>query len=264
MARHCRVMLFFVFKSSPYAEFEMNVEGYIHSVVTGGAVDGPGLRFVVFMAGCALRCQYCHNPDSWLMKDGEKTDTDALLKEISDYREFLVGRGGVTASGGEPLAQPDFIKALFQGCKAMGLHTALDTSGFLGDAADEELLRATDLVLLDIKHFDAAQYKNVTGGDLAPTLTFAERLAAMKKNMWLRYVLVPGLSDDLDSIEKLAAYARALGNVERVEVLPFHKMGEPKWEALGYGYKLKATEPPSAELTAKVRTIFWSHGLPTV
>ncbi len=242
----------------------MDVEGYIHSVVTGGGVDGPGLRFVVFLSGCRLRCQYCHNPDSWIMQDGKKTPVSELLHEISDYKEFLAGKGGVTASGGEPLAQPDFIKALFQGCKAMGLHTALDTSGFLGADADDDLLKATDLVLLDIKHFDPAQYEVVTGGELAPTLKFAERLAEIKKPVWLRYVLVPGLTDDTDTIEKLAAYARALGNVERVEVLPFHKMGEPKWEALGYGYKLKGTEPPSPDLTAKVRTIFWSHGLPAV
>lgn len=242
----------------------MNVEGYIHSVVTGGAVDGPGLRFVVFMQGCALRCQYCHNPDSWIMTDGKKTAVADLLTEISDYREYLSRRGGVTASGGEPLAQPEFIKALFQGCKAMGLHTALDTSGFLGANADDALLAVTDLVLLDIKHFDPAQYEVVTGGALAPTLAFAERLSAMSKPMWLRYVLVPGLTDDTDGIAKLAAYARGLGNVERVEVLPFHQMGAPKWQALGYDYALADAPSPSPEMTERVRALFRSQGLSVV
>lgn len=242
----------------------MDVEGYIHSVVAGGGVDGPGMRFVVFTSGCRLRCQYCHNPDSWIMEDGEKTTTSKLLKEIEGYREFLVGKGGVTASGGEPLAQPEFITALFQGCQEMGLHTALDTSGFLGDNATAELLDATNLVLLDIKNFDPKVYETVTGAELAPTLRFAERLAAEKRPMWLRYVLVPGLTDDIATITKLAKYARDLGNVERVEVLPFHKMGEPKWEALGYDYKLKNTEPPTPEKTAEVRAIFWAEGVPAV
>lgn len=242
----------------------MDVEGYIHSVVAGGGVDGPGMRFVVFTSGCRLRCQYCHNPDSWIMEDGEKTTVTKMLKEISGYKEFLLGKGGVTASGGEPLAQPEFITALFKGCKEMGLHTALDTSGFLGDNATDELLSYTDLVLLDIKNFDPKVYETVTGGELAPTLRFAERLAEKKRPMWLRYVLVPGLTDNIESIEKLAAYARSLGNVERVEVLPFHKMGEPKWEALKYNYKLSKTEPPSADLTAQVRAIFWTHGVPAV
>ncbi len=242
----------------------MDVEGYIHSVVTGGAVDGPRLRFVVFFSGCRLRCQYCHNPDSWIMKDGQKTSAAALVREISDYKGFLAGKGGVTASGGEPLMQPEFLAALFRGCKKLGLHTALDTSGFLDENATDEILDLTDLVLLDIKNFDPEVYKALTGGDLKPTLHFAERLAAAKRPMWLRYVLVPGLTDNKDSIEKLARYARGLGNVERVEVLPFHKMGEPKWEALRYNYKLKDTNPPSDELTAEVRTIFWSQGLPAV
>lgn len=240
----------------------MNTEGYIHSVVTGGAVDGPGLRFVVFLSGCRLRCLYCHNPDSWNMHDGAKTVAGDLVKEIAGYKTFLQRNGGgVTLSGGEPLAQPEFVTALFQGCKAEGFHTALDTSGFLGVNATEALLEATDLVLLDIKSFDPENYVRVTGGDLAPTLRFAERLADIGKKTWLRYVLVEGLTDDFNSIEALAAYAKGLGNVERVEVLPFHKMGEPKWEALNYSYKLKDTPPTSPELAAKVRGIFFAHGL---
>lgn len=243
---------------------DVNVEGYVHSVETGGAVDGPGLRFVVFLTGCALRCLYCHNPDTWHMPDGKKTGVASLLNEIAEYRVFLQRTGGgVTATGGEPLAQPEFLTALFQGCKALGLHTALDTSGFLGANATDALLAATDLVLLDIKSFGSETYKRLTGGNLAPTLRFAERLAAMGKPVWLRYVLVPGITDDLKSIEALAAYANRLG-MEKVEVLPFHKMGESKWEALDLPYTLKGTQPPSAALVAKVKDIFVGHGLKTV
>ena len=242
----------------------MDVERYIHSVVTGGAVDGPGLRFVVFMSGCKLRCRYCHNPDSWIMKDGKKTLASELVAEIADYKPYILKNGGVTVSGGEPLAQPEFVTALFDGCKKQGLHTALDTSGFLGDNADDALLAVTDLVLLDIKHFDPARYTALTGGELEPTLRFAKRLAAQKKPIWLRYVLVPGLTDDRKAIDDLATFAAELGNVERVEVFPFHKMGEPKWEALGYDYKLKDTQPPTAKQTADVKAIFWEHRLTTV
>ena len=242
----------------------VNVEGYVHSVETGGAVDGPGLRFVVFLSGCALRCLYCHNPDTWHMPDGKKTGVASLLNEIAGYSDFLQrSGGGVTATGGEPLAQPEFVTALFQGCKALGLHTALDTSGFLGANATDALLDATDLVLLDIKSFDPETYKHLTGGSLAPTLRFAERLAAMGKPTWLRYVLVPGLTDNLASIEALAEYAHKLG-MEKVEVLPFHKMGESKWEALNLPYTLKNTPPPSPELVRKVKGIFIQHLLRTV
>lgn len=242
----------------------VNVEGYVHSVETGGAVDGPGLRFVVFLAGCHLRCLYCHNPDTWHMKDGKKTGVAQLLNEILLYAHYLKRTGGgVTATGGEPLSQPEFVKALFQGCKAMGLHTALDTNGFLGDHADDALLAATDLVLLDIKAWDPVVYKNLTGAELSPTLRFAERLAAMKKPTWLRYVLVPGWTDNLEHVTELAAYAAKL-KMAKVEVLPFHKMGEPKWDAMNLKYDLRDTEPPSPQLVAHVKEIFVSHGLKTV
>ena len=240
-----------------------DIEGYVHSVETGGAVDGPGLRFVVFLSGCHLRCLYCHNPDTWHMKDAKKTTASHLLKEISLYAHYLKRSGGVTATGGEPLSQPEFLTALFKGCKAMGLHTALDTNGFLGENASEELLAATDLVMLDIKAWDPIVYKNLTGAEQAPTLRFAERLSAMGKPMWLRYVLVPGWTDNLDHVEKLADYAAKL-KFEKVEVLPFHKMGEPKWEAMKLPYALKETEPPPPEVTAKVKAIFVAHGLKTV
>jgi pyruvate formate lyase activating enzyme len=242
----------------------INVEGYVHSVETGGAVDGPGLRFVVFLQGCSLRCLYCHNPDTWHLKDGKKKGVAHLLNEIVLYSHYLKRTGGgVTVTGGEPLSQPEFVTALFQGCKALGLHTALDTNGYLGANADQALLDATDLVLLDIKAFDPGLYRKLTHADLAPTLHFAQRLSEMKKPTWLRYVLVPGWTDDLAQIDQLAQYAANL-NMEKVEVLPFHKMGEPKWEAMKLDYKLKDTDPPSPELIARVKEIFVSHGLKTV
>jgi pyruvate formate lyase activating enzyme len=242
----------------------VNVEGYVHSVETGGAVDGPGLRFVVFLSGCHLRCLYCHNPDTWHMKDAKKMGVAHLLNEVLLYAHYLKRTGGgVTATGGEPLAQPDFVTAFFQGCKAMGLHTALDTNGFLGDHATDALLDATDLVLLDIKSWDAGIYKSLTGAELAPTLRFAERLSEMGKPTWLRYVLVPGWTDNLEHVTELAAYAAKL-KMEKVEVLPFHKMGEPKWEALKIPYELKDTQPPEPQLIAHVKEIFVSHGLKTV
>ncbi|NIK90469.1 pyruvate formate lyase activating enzyme [Rhizomicrobium palustre] len=242
----------------------VNVEGYVHSVESCGAVDGPGLRFVVFLSGCHLRCLYCHNPDTWHMKDAKKTDVAHLVSEINLYANYLKRTGGgVTATGGEPLSQPEFVTALFQGCKELGLHTALDTNGYLGENASQELLDATDLVMLDIKDFRPEPYKKLTGVELAPTLRFAEKLSEMGKTTWLRYVLVPGYTDDLNSIAELAAYAAKL-KMAKVEVLPFHKMGEHKWEAMKLPYALKAVEPPEPELTAHVKEIFVSHGLKTV
>lgn len=242
----------------------VNVEGYVHSVETGGAVDGPGLRFVVFLSGCSLRCLYCHNPDTWHMKDAKKTGVAHLLNEVLLYAHYLKRTGGgVTCTGGEPLTQPEFVTAFFQGCKAMGLHTALDTNGFLGEQANDALLDATDLVLLDIKAWDPGIYKSLTGAELAPTLRFAERLAEMGKPTWLRYVLVPGYTDNLEHVTELAEYAAKL-KMEKVEVLPFHKMGEPKWDALKIPYQLKDTQPPAPELIAHVKEIFVSYGLKTV
>ena len=238
------------------------VRGWVHSVETGGTVDGPGIRYVLFLAGCPLRCLYCHNPDTRHMHDGTPTPSGEVLAEIATYADFLNrAHGGLTISGGEPLVQPEFCAAIFRGAKQLGLHTALDTSGFLGRHADDHLLADVDLVLLDIKAFQEATYRKLTGVSLRPTLEFAERLALMGKPVWLRYVLVPGLTDDPAEIESLAEFAAGLGVVERVDVLPFHKMGEFKWRSLGLPYALADTEPPSAELTGHVRDLFRARGL---
>ncbi|CAO3432290.1 pyruvate formate-lyase-activating protein [Azospirillum doebereinerae] len=239
-----------------------SVRGWVHSVETGGTVDGPGLRYVLFLAGCPLRCQYCHNPDTRHMHDGTPTQSTEVLAEIATYVNFLKrGHGGVTISGGEPMVQPEFCAAVLRGAKALGLHTALDTSGFLGAHADDFLLADVDLVLLDIKAFSEATHRKLAHVPLRPTLEFAERLSLLGKAIWLRYVLVPGLTDDLKEIEGLAEFAAGLGVVERVDVLPFHKMGEYKWRTLGLPYTLADTEPPSAALTERVRGIFRAQGL---
>jgi pyruvate formate lyase activating enzyme len=238
------------------------VRGWVHSVESGGTSDGPGIRYVLFLAGCPLRCLYCHNPDTRHMHDGTPTSSADIVEEIGTYAEFLRrAKGGVTISGGEPLVQPEFCAAVFRGAKDLGLHTALDTSGFLGTHADDYLLDDVDLVLLDIKAFKEATYRRLTGVPLRPTLEFAERLAVMGKPIRLRYVLVPGLTDDLTEIEGLAEFAAGLGVVERVDVLPFHKMGEFKWRELGLPYRLASTQPPSVELLERVRDRFRAHGL---
>jgi pyruvate formate lyase activating enzyme len=239
-----------------------NVTGYLHSIETAGTLDGPGIRRVLFLNGCPLKCVYCHNPDTRRYKGGTQTDAYTELQAIAKQKDMLLSmKGGVTLSGGEPLWQPEFVKTIFEGSKMMGLHTALDTSGFVGHKADDELLSHTDLVLLDIKHFDPEGYKRVTGVSLQPTLDFAERLAEMNKPVWLRFVLVPGYTDDNNSIRKMAAFARKLGNVERVEVLPFHKMGEYKWEALEMDYKLFDIQEPTAESIYSTKSQFQEEGL---
>lgn len=223
------------------------------------------MRFVVFVTGCPLRCLYCHNPDTRNLEDGKKVTAAELVKEIGQYKDFLERTGGgVTISGGEPLFQEAFVTAILQGCKKLGLHTAVDTSGYLGSKVSDALLEATDLFLLDIKSFDPFAYRKITGSRLQLTLDFARRLSVHRKPIWVRFVLVPGLTDDLPMIEKMAEFVKGLGCVERVEVLPFHKMGERKWKALGLAYTLGDTLPPSPELVEQTRAIFRRQGLKVV
>lgn len=245
------------FPQNPVPDGDGAVTGLVHSVESCGTVDGPGIRFVLFLSGCSLRCRYCHNPDTSCVRRGRERSAADVLEEIARYRNFLLAAGGgVTLSGGDPLFQPHFSKAVLKGSKELGLHTCLDTSGHLGRNADEDMLAHTDLVLLDIKAWNPEQYKALTGGELRPTLEFAERLAVLRKPVWLRYVLVPGWTDNMEDIAKLSRYAASLGNVERVDVLPFHQMGRFKWEELKLEYTLKDVPEPSAELTEQVRSIF--------
>ncbi|WP_432971491.1 pyruvate formate-lyase-activating protein [Dactylosporangium sp. CA-233914] len=236
--------------------------GRLHSWDLSTGVDGPGTRFVAFLAGCPLRCLYCQNPDTWHMRDGSATTAGEVLSTVAGFAPFLrTAGGGLTVSGGEPLLQRAFTRALFAGARELGLHTALDTSGALGARAGDDLLDLTSLVLLDIKCWDPAGYRRLTGGELRPTLDFARRLARRGTPVWLRYVLVPGLTDDLDDVAGLAGFAASLGNVERVDVLPFHRLGAAKYERLGIPFPLRDTEPPDAALIGRVRDRFRHAGL---
>ena len=235
--------------------------GWIHSYETGSTVDGPGIRLVVFMSGCLLRCLYCHNPDTWHLKDGTRIELARAVRRLGDFAPALRAMGGgLTISGGEPLVQAAFTRELFAAAKRLGLHTALDTSGYLGKRADDDYLANVDLVLLDIKSGDPETYRRVTGVELEPTLRFAERLAALGKSVWIRFVLVPGLTDGRDNVEAVAKFVAPMRNVEWVEVLPFHQMGEFKWKSLGLDYRLEATPTPTGEQVRAALDIFRRAG----
>lgn len=247
------------------SQWTESVNGYIHSVETLGTVDGPGVRYVIFMQGCPLRCLYCHNPDSFKMGHGRRVGSAELLTDLQGTADFLRrAGGGVTLSGGEPLAQPKFTASLLRGCKEMKLHTALDTTGYLGSKASDAMLADIDLVLLDIKSYTPELYRRLTGVELQPTLDFAQRLDRLGRKMWIRFVLVPGLTDDPNNVNGLADFVASLKTVEWVEVVPFHNMGKFKWEALGLDYQLGGTEPPTPESIAAVQQAFASRGLETV
>src|SRR6188472_1048249 len=226
--------------------------GYVHSYESSSRYDGPGLRMVLFVSGCLLRCSYCHNPDTWHLKDGTYVSAEHVLSRLADFAPALRALdGGLTISGGEPMVQIAFTRRILEGAKQMGLHTAIETSGFLGDRADERFLSSLDLALLDIKSGDPETYRKVTGRDLAPTLRFAERLAAMGKPAWVRFTLVPGLTDDPSNVEKIAQFVAPMKNVEWVEVQPFHQLGAFKWKAMKMDYELADTPSAPPELTKR-------------
>jgi pyruvate formate lyase activating enzyme len=236
--------------------------GFLHSFTTGSAVDGPGVRVVAWTTGCMWRCRYCHNPDTWTMRNGIPVSVARAIEEVRKYRHGLkVMSGGLTVSGGEPLMQRHFVMKLIGGAKAMDIHTAIETNGFLGEELTEEDLDKLDLVLLGIKTWDSARHKDLTGRDNAPTLALARRLAARRLPVWVRFVLVPGLTDDAGDMAQIANFAASLGNVERVEVLPFHQMGRFKWHTLGIRYALEDVQPPTPEALAKACEIFRAAGL---
>jgi pyruvate formate lyase activating enzyme len=236
--------------------------GFIHSFTTGSTVDGPGVRVVAWTAGCQFRCLYCHNPDTWSLTNGIPVTLPRAVEELRKYRHGLsVLSGGFTLSGGEPLMQDRFAVRLFAAAREMGIHTALDTNGFLGDRLSDAELETISLVLLDLKAFDAHRHRHVTGKDNAATLEFARRLAALRRSVWLRFVVVPGLTDDPDDVAQIAGFAGSLGNVERVDVLPFHQMGRFKWKELGLTYTLDDIDPPSADLVQRVVAQFRAAGV---
>ena len=236
--------------------------GFLHSFTTGSTVDGPGVRVVGWTTGCQFRCLYCHNPDTWTMSNGIPVTLTRAIEELRKYRHGLkVMSGGFTLSGGEPLMQDRFAVKLFTAAQKMGIHTALDTNGILGDRLTDRELETINLVLLDIKAWDPERHRHLTGMDNAPVLDFARRLAAHKRPVWVRFVLVPGLTDDQEDITGIAKFAARLGNVERVDVLPFHQMGRFKWKELKLDYTLENVAPPSNDLVERTCAQFRNEGL---
>jgi pyruvate formate lyase activating enzyme len=235
--------------------------GYAHSYESSSRYDGPGLRVVLWVSGCLLRCSYCHNPDTWHLKDGTYVSAQQVIDRLGSFASALRALdGGLTISGGEPMVQLAFTRRIFAGAKQMGLHTAVQTSGYLGDRADEKYLSCLDLVLLDIKSSDPETYRKVTGRELAPTLRFAERLAAIGKPVWVRFTLVPGFTDDPANVEGIARFVAPMKNVEWVEVQPFHQLGEFKWKAMKLDYKHLDTPTPTPDLVNRVIEQFRAAG----
>ncbi|HEX5634278.1 MAG TPA: pyruvate formate-lyase-activating protein, partial [Gemmatimonadales bacterium] len=236
--------------------------GFLHSFTTGSTVDGPGVRVVAWTTGCMWRCRYCHNPDTWTLGNGLPVAVTKAADELRKYRHGLsVMHGGFTLSGGEPLMQHRFTAKLTAASHGMGIHTAIETNGHYGDKLSDDELGNLDLVLLGIKTWDPERHRLLTGMDLAPTLRFAERLAGRRTPVWIRFVLVPGLTDDMADLARTADFAAGLGNVERVEVLPFHQLGRFKWERLGLDYTLRETPPPTAEECEAACGVFRRVGL---
>lgn len=237
------------------------LKGYVHSLESFGSVDGPGVRYVIFLSGCAMRCQFCHNPDTWNMKDGKEYTADQLLKIALRYKSYWGEKGGITVSGGEPLLQMEFLTELFKKAKEAGIHTTLDTSGNPYTTKEPwhaqwlELMKYTDLVLLDIKQIDEQEHRKLTGQTGENILAMARELSNMEKPVWIRHVLVPGGSDKDEYLYRLADFIHTLKNVQRVEVLPYHTLGTFKWEKLGIPYPLEGVKPPTQERIDNARKI---------
>lgn len=236
-------------------------QGRVHSCESFGSADGPGVRYLIFLQGCAMRCAYCHNPDTWDTNAGELRGADELLDEAERYRSYWGEDGGITVSGGEPLLQIDFLVELFQKARERGINTCIDTAlapfthdqPFLGEF--EELMGLTDLLLCDIKHIDPTEHRHLTGHDNANILNGLRYLSKIGKPVWIRHVLVPGITDDDDYLRRTAAFIHTLSNVERVDVLPYHSLGVFKWDELGLTYTLRDTTPPTAERVNTAREI---------
>ncbi|MBM7364641.1 pyruvate formate-lyase-activating protein [Priestia taiwanensis] len=231
------------------------MKGYVHSVESCGTVDGPGIRYIVFMQGCLLRCQYCHNADTWNIGAGKEMTVDEIVEEAKAYKAFMdASGGGITISGGEPLLQAEFVTEVFKRCKEEGIHTTLDTSGGCFDSSNEEfmkhfdeLMAVTDLLLVDIKQIDSKKHRKLTGKPNEHILEFVKYLSDRQKPIWIRHVLVPERTDAEEDLRALRAFIDTLSNVEKVEVLPYHKLGVYKWKTLGLKYPLEDIESPTEE-----------------
>src|SRR6516164_66410 len=246
---------------STFEEDPAGAFGYVHSYETASRYDGPGLRVVLFVSGCLLRCSYCHNPDTWHLKDGTYVSAQQVIDRLGGFAPALRSLdGGLTISGGEPMVQLAFTRRILAAARQMGLHTAIETSGYLGERVDENYLSCLDLVLLDIKSSDADTYRGATGRELAPTLRFAERLASLAKPVWVRFTLVPGLTDAAANVDGIARFVAPMKNVEWVEVQPFHQLGAFKWKAMKLDYKHSDTPTATPDLISRVIDQFRAAG----
>lgn len=238
------------------------IKGRVHSIETFGTVDGPGIRFILFMQGCPLRCKYCHNRDTWDVKGGKEYTVDEIMTEVNKYAPYMkFSGGGLTVSGGEATLQPEFLKELFKRAKKDGVHTCLDTSGFVNIETIDPVLDYTDLVLLDLKHMDNNKAKDLTGVGIEKTLELAKHLSDRNIPVWIRHVLVPGYTDDRENLESLGKFVSTLNNVDRVELLPYHTLGVHKWENMGFDYELKNVPDATKEDVAKAAEVLAEYGV---
>lgn len=238
----------------------MSAVGRIHSFETFGTLDGPGIRFVVFMQGCPLKCLYCHNRDTWDVNGGRQYTTGQVIDELKKFMNYIrFSGGGITVSGGEPTLQPAFVAELFKSCRELNIHTVLDTNGHTDVASLGRLLEYTDLVLLDIKHIRDEKHRIITGVSFDKTEKFARHVSDIGIPLWIRYVLVPGFTDSEEDLYQTSEFIKSLINVQKVEVLPYHSMGAYKWEKLGEAYPLAGIEGPTAENIEKARQILGSQ-----
>lgn len=237
------------------------VIGRVHSIESFGSADGPGVRYIVFLQGCRMRCKYCHNPDTWASQECQSQTSEEVLQKALRYKNYWGKNGGITVSGGEALLQIDFLIDLFKRAKEKGVHTTLDTSGSpfvrTGEFFDkfQELMKVTDLFMLDIKHIDSEAHRELTGQPNENILDMARYLSEQKKDMWIRHVLVPGYTDSIEQLQSLHEFIESLDSVKRVEVLPYHTLGVFKWEQLGIPYGLEGVKPPTQEQVNKANEI---------
>ncbi|CEI73978.1 pyruvate formate-lyase-activating protein [Romboutsia hominis] len=238
------------------------IKGRVHSIETFGTVDGPGIRFIVFMQGCPLKCKYCHNRDTWDAKGGKEYTTDELITEVLKYSSYMkFSGGGLTVSGGEATLQPEFVAELFAKAKKNGIHTCLDTSGFVDIDKIDPILDNTDLVLLDLKHMIDDKAKDLTGVTIQKTLKLAKHLDERNIPVWIRHVLVPGITDDRENLEALGKFVSTLNNVDRLELLPYHTIGVHKWESMGIEYELKGVPDATPEDIKKASQVLKEFGV---
>lgn len=240
----------------------MSVIGHVHSIETCGTVDGPGIRFIIFLQGCLMRCKYCHNRDTWDLEGGKDMTVEELMTELLQYRHFIeASGGGITISGGEAMLQPEFVKAMFEACRLEGIHTCLDTNGFVRriDDTTKGVLDVADLVLLDIKQMDNKKHIDLTHVSNKYTLDFAKYLAENNQPVYLRYVVVPGYTDSVEDAHTLGKFIAPMKNIEKIEMLPYHELGKHKWTAMGEIYPLDGVSPPSRETMEEIKSILLQY-----